>query len=166
LWALDWQCGCFYTAIRFSGNAQKEGKTMQSMTTKLMITAASLAIAGGVASAQTLRAEIPFAFRAGDKVMAPGTYYVKASDTRQYVVLANYETKDAAVVMAGTRSTPSKNWVAAGQARMAFQCGLDRCELSRIWTGPGEDALTFRGHGSGAPERASITEVRMTRAAD
>ena len=139
---------------------------MKSMTMKLMISAASLAIVGSVASAQTLRAEIPFAFRAGDKVMAPGTYYVKASDTRQYVVLANYETKDAAVVMAGTRSTPSRNWAAAGEARMAFECDPARCELSRIWTGPGEDALTFRRHGSSAAERATVSEIRLMRAAD
>ena len=45
---------------------------MKSMTTKFIMAAAALAIATGVATAQTYRVDIPFAFRAGDHVMSRG----------------------------------------------------------------------------------------------
>ena len=45
---------------------------MTSLTTKLTIAAAAL-FAAGAASAQTLKADIPFAFQSGSKVMAAGT---------------------------------------------------------------------------------------------
>ncbi len=55
---------------------------MKKLTTKLMIAAAALVVAAGAASAQTMKAEIPFAFRAGDKVMAAGTYRVETLSTQ------------------------------------------------------------------------------------
>ncbi|HTS60477.1 MAG TPA: hypothetical protein VMH28_00560 [Candidatus Acidoferrales bacterium] len=134
-------------------------------TTKLMITAAVLTIATGVASAQSLRAEIPFAFRAGDKVMAPGTYQVTTSAQRQYVIISNFENKQSVVVLAAGKATPPKAWEAAGNPMMTFECA-SRCELTRLWTGPGYDALGFHRHGAAPTEQALVTEIRLSRASD
>ncbi|HXK02240.1 MAG TPA: hypothetical protein VMS37_07540 [Verrucomicrobiae bacterium] len=136
---------------------------MKSTTTKLMITAAALAFATGVASAQTLQADIPFAFRAGDKVMAPGTYQVKANEARQYVIISNYETKQSVIVLAIAQNTPPANWTAKGEAVMSFECGASRCELTKLWNGLGYNALAFRRHEAGRYEQAFVTEIRLAR---
>src|SRR6516225_3285372 len=68
------------TFSRVQGTVKREAKTMKSMTTKLMMTAGALAIATGIASAQQYRADIPFAFRAGDRVLAAGTYVVRVKE--------------------------------------------------------------------------------------
>ncbi len=51
---------------------------MKKLTTKFMIATAALVVAAGAASAQIMTASIPFEFRAGNRVMAPGTYRVDA----------------------------------------------------------------------------------------
>ena len=70
---------------------------MKSLTTNLMIAAAALFAAGAV-SAQTMTADIPFAFQAGGKVMAAGTYRVDLRGPTATVVIRDAKYK--AVVMA------------------------------------------------------------------
>ena len=50
---------------------------MKNLTMKMMFAAATLVAAAGVASAQTLEANVPFAFRANGQVFAPGTYRIQ-----------------------------------------------------------------------------------------
>ena len=65
---------------------------MKTTTTKLTIAAAFLALATGIASAQTLKADIPFAFRAGAKMMPAGEYTVDTlSSSVGMVALKNYD---------------------------------------------------------------------------
>ena len=140
---------------------------MKTTRMNLMIATAFLALATGVASAQALQAEIPFAFRVGSKVMAPGTYQVKLANSSQYVVvLSNYQSKDAAIVVASGQSDPSKDWKASGAPMLTFECGISRCELSRLWTGAAAPALNFPHRGIGRDERASVTEIRLVKAAE
>jgi hypothetical protein len=56
-----------------------EDKTMTNFTKNIMIAAAALTIAAGVAGAQTIRAEIPFGFRAAGVMLPAGSYLVKGS---------------------------------------------------------------------------------------
>lgn len=137
---------------------------MKSMTTKWMITAAALAIASGVASAQTLKADIPFAFRAGEKVMAPGNYTIRVSSEHHYLVISNYETKQHSMLPTGVPGDPNKAWAAKGEPVMSFECGVGRCELTRLWTGPGTSALSFGHRSLGRDENASVIEVRLSKA--
>jgi len=132
-------------------------------TTKLMITAAALAIATSVASAQTLKADIPFAFRAGNKVMAPGTYYVKANEAQHYTVVSNYDSKSAVILMAGALSTPTKAWTAKGDPVITFDCVSGSCELTRLWTATGRPVMAFPSHNRGGEYRASVQEIRLVR---
>jgi hypothetical protein len=139
---------------------------MKSMTTKLMIAAAALAIATSAASAQALKAEIPFAFRAGEKVLAPGTYTVRIQSEHRYLIISNYETKQQTALLTGAPGDPSKEWVAKGDPVMVFECGTSRCELSRLWAGHGEEAMSFPHRKLGRDERASSIAVRLVSTAD
>src|ERR1035441_5566077 len=64
--------------MRIGGAAAnpKEGMKMNKLTMRFMIATAALVVVAGVASAQVMTASIPFEFRAGNQVMAPGTYQV------------------------------------------------------------------------------------------
>ena len=49
---------------------------MKNLTMKMMVAAAALVVAGGVASAQVMTAEIPFRFQAAGAWLEPGTYSI------------------------------------------------------------------------------------------
>ncbi|MEI9972568.1 MAG: hypothetical protein WDO73_11230 [Ignavibacteriota bacterium] len=51
------------------------------MTTKMMIAAVTLVAAAGVASAQTMQANVPFTFRANGQVFAAGSYRIQLQST-------------------------------------------------------------------------------------
>jgi hypothetical protein len=130
-----------------------------------MIATALLALATGVASAQALQANIPFAFRVGNKVMAPGTYRVQVSSGPRLVILSNYEAKATAILAPTSTGDPSKEWKAAGAPMLSFDCGASRCELNRLWTGDAP-ALNFMHRNRGPEQRAVVTEIRLVRAAE
>jgi hypothetical protein len=140
---------------------------MKTNTTKLMIATALLTLATGVASAQVLQAEIPFAFRVGSKVMAPGTYTVRVDGQRHnLVILSNFASKNSAIVLPIGPAEVPKEWKAKGDPAMSFECGVGRCELARMWTGYGDPALSFPHHNLGRDERASVTEIKLVRASE
>src|ERR1700689_3915174 len=101
---------------------------MTRFTTKLMIAAAAL-FAAGAASAQTMKADIPFAFRAGGKVMAAGTYYVNGRYFRDTVLIRSLH-NGSVVAM----PTTHQNGV-EGDARLVFTCARETCSLAQIWPG-------------------------------
>src|ERR1051326_2541051 len=120
---------------------------MTNFATKIMMAAATLAVAAGAASAQTLKAEIPFAFRVGNTVMAAGNYEV--SQLTRHSGSPVYRIRDARAEKAITllpqaASDPSKTSSAKGQPVLAFDCVADHCALASIWTGPGSPAYKIR----------------------
>ena len=138
---------------------------MKSMTTRLMMTAAALAIATAIAPAQTFKAEIPFAFQAGGKTMAPGTYTVHVDYYRlKSAIFSNFESRSNAMVLMAATSDPAKDWTVKGDPVLSFECSVGRCALARLWTGSAEPAMTFPHRGPGRDEHASYTEVRLTKA--
>ena len=134
---------------------------MKSLTSKLMITAAAVVVATSVASAQSLKADIPFAFRAGGKVMAPGSYRVTTAGSTHYVILSNYEAKDSVIAMPTALGDAPKK---ASDPVITFECGSGPCELVRLWTASGFPAMKFAHGKSGTGERAALTEIRLVRA--
>src|SRR5262249_15961205 len=116
---------------------------MKSMTTNLLITAAALAFAT-VASAQQYRADIPFAFRAGGKVLAPGTYTVQIRATATYLVkLTDDKTLHSILMLPAARTDGPKDEAARYIPALTFECGANRCALTRVWTGSSDPALMF-----------------------
>jgi hypothetical protein len=137
---------------------------MKSMTTKLMMTAGALAIATGIASAQQYRADIPFAFRAGDRVLAAGTYVVRVKEEQSpLVTIIDARTRHSIVLLAASRSGSSKSPDGSPEPALTFVCGTGRCSLARFWTGPASPGLTFPQARLGKDERASATEIRMVK---
>lgn len=109
---------------------------MTKFNKTLMLAAAALTLAGA-ASAQTLKADIPFAFQAGDKVLQPGTYVVTRHSTAGIPTFrfTNLDDREAAVAMPYGSHDADKTWRADGKARLAFVCGANRCSISDLWDG-------------------------------
>jgi hypothetical protein len=108
-----------------------------------------------------MKAEIPFAFHVGKQVMQPGEYRVSLVPSAGGFALwqlANYDSHQATLVMAESRTAPSKEWAAARTAKLSFTCGDGPCTLNRIWSGDG-DAYQFRTPRGkdGEPHIAEIT---------
>ena len=140
---------------------------MKKTTKNLILTAAFLAVATGVASAQTLKADVPFAFRAGGKMMPAGAYRVEiAGPSHEIVFLRNFEAKESTVMISSGPATPPKAWTAKGAPVLSFECGATRCSLIRLWTGSSEPAITFPHPNLRANERASITDIPLVKATE
>src|SRR5690348_9656660 len=95
--------------LRHIGNVNPasptEDETMTNLSNRMMIAAAAIAVAAGVASAQSMTAEIPFAFRAGEKMMPAGTYRVtNVNQQTSTPTLRFFESATAAVVVLVPRS--------------------------------------------------------------
>jgi hypothetical protein len=119
---------------------------MTNFTTRMMIAAATLVVAAGSASAQTMKAEIPFTFRAAGVVLPAGTYVVtdisRGSGVPQFTLRSAQEPRS--VILMGTANIdPRKAWVASGNPVLSFECGVSHCALSAIWTGYTKPAYKF-----------------------
>jgi hypothetical protein len=162
-----WRASCFIN-VRI-GNAvadPKEGKTMKKLTTKFMIATAALVVAAGAASAQTMIASIPFEFRAGNRVMEPGTYRVDLSRLSGASVfrLLNVNSGGQAIVLGQAPADPKETWKASGQGKLAFACTSGRCALAELWEGPDSPYVYKVGHPKlGKDETAVLREIPIER---
>ena len=138
---------------------------MKKLTTKLMIAATVLVVTAGAASAQTLRASIPFEFRVGNRVMAAGTYRVYSSPhaTAPIFELLNVSSGGSAMVFAQIPGDPRKEWEAEGNPKLEFACGSGRCALAQLWAGPGSHAYKVRRPKRETDEDAYLTVIPMQR---
>jgi hypothetical protein len=135
---------------------------MTNLTKNMTLAIAALAMAAGTVSAQSMKAEIPFAFRIGKKVMQPGEYRVSrhsGSSQAPMFTLSSLDSHQAAIAVASYRGVPSKEWADAGQAKLSFLCGDGPCTLTKVWAGEG-DAFTFHS----APPKdgdARVAEITL-----
>ncbi|MBZ5617543.1 MAG: hypothetical protein LAQ69_02235 [Acidobacteriia bacterium] len=138
---------------------------MTNFTTRMMIAAATLVVAAGSASAQILKAEIPFTFRAAGVVMQPGTYQVKINIQQSGVPFFQIRSAEAgrSILLVGTAPhDPNKAWEAAGKAVLNFECGTAPCALTELWTGPDRPAYAFPRPklGRDEPTRAAVVVMQ------
>lgn len=130
---------------------------MKRLTTQILFAAAALTAVAVSAPAQTMKAEVPFRFHAGEYAMAPGAYEVKVMASPRAVVLRSPDTgKTVMVLMAHDRLIPP-DWKSNGHARLRFDCGGPRCVLRDVWTGSGSRAVTIVGP---KPESLAIARIR------
>jgi len=115
---------------------------MTNFTTRLMVAAATLVAAAGAASAQELKAEIPFAFRTNGATLAPGTYRVSLSRTAGilYLYFSSSETHQSALSPANVPYDAPKDWRETGKAVLSFECGSKTCTLVGVWGGSDQPA--------------------------
>ena len=138
---------------------------MKRTAMNITLAVAALAVAAGTASAQTMKAEIPFAFRVGNKVMQPGEYRITmTSGSTPILNLLNIERHQSALLSTAYLNDVPKQWAAAGLPKLAFLCGEGPCTVSQVWTGVGY-ALGFRSPRgkNGEPHIAEIV-LRRDRA--
>jgi len=138
---------------------------MKKLTTKLMIATAALVVAAGAASAQTMTAAIPFEFRAGGRVMEPGTYRIYSSRLSGVPIfrLLNVNLGESATLLGQVPVDPKKAWQAEGNPKLAFACTSGSCALAELWEGSGSHAYTFHGPKLGKDETAVLREIPMQR---
>ncbi len=136
---------------------------MKNLTTKMMIAAAAFVAAAGVASAQTMEAKVPFAFRASGKIFEPGTYRVQLQNRggSALFVIGNREPGDSVLAMAYGSEDPKKTWK-TGDGVLSFQCGSGPCALRGVWMGD-ESMPVYRLSVPklGRDEPNSVAEIAM-----
>lgn len=109
---------------------------MKTLTNKLMIMAAALSAAAGVASAQSMNVKVPFSFSVQKSAMPAGNYTVSPlSGTRAHPIfnLRNTDTNKPILIMPmAALDTGTKDY---GSAKLVFRCAEGNCALAQIWTG-------------------------------
>jgi hypothetical protein len=136
---------------------------MKRLTRNCMLAAAALTAAAAGASAQSMKADIPFAFHAGNSLMAPGVYDVKLELNSRYVSLRHTDTGKAVIAMYISEAHPLAKWQAEKRPRIRFDCAGARCVLRQMWPGADNRALSFHGPGAGREEPIRSAEVPLTK---
>lgn len=138
---------------------------MKTTYGRLIVAAIALTVGAAAASAETMTADITFPFRAGGKVMPPGSYTVRVKDADTMVILSNFAARES-VVLLPYRGGAAKKRGAEAVPVLTFRCSTGRCELTQLWTGGENDVLSFPHRSLGKDEQASTVLIQMTRAAD
>ena len=137
---------------------------MTNFTTRMMIAAATLVVAAGSASAQIMKAEIPFTFRAAGVVLPAGTYQVSAvsqGSGAPLFVLRNVQEHRSVLLLGSADIDTQKAWVASGNPVLSFECGVSHCAVSAIWAGSTSPAYSFPRPKLGRDEPARTALVVM-----
>jgi len=103
--------------------------------TKTLTFAAALMIAAGAASAQNLKADIPFAFETNGKAMPAGTYDVSKLHSASAVFRLQDGEGHAVMALGAVAHDPDKAWRQDRKPRLAFACADTRCTLIQVYTG-------------------------------
>jgi len=130
---------------------------MKSLTNKLMVAAAAIAAVAGVASAQSMRAEVPFSFRVAGTVMPAGSYVVSGGYNQTGIPifrLLNMGAHGSVLVKPLVQHDGGKQYT---EAKLVFRCGTGKCALAQIWTGSGIGAFDLHTPKSSREEAALIT---------
>jgi len=127
---------------------------MKSTTVlRTMVAAAAMVAGAAVGSAQTMLAEIPFAFEAGGAKMNPGSYQVRMiAGGRAILRISDVERRHSALAV--PLVTDSVSRPRGSEPILSFQCGEGRCTLAGLWDGS-TTSYTF------APWKSAGTQMAM-----
>jgi len=104
---------------------------MKTLTTNLMIAAAALAVAAGTASAQAMKADVPFAFQTGRATLPAGTYQISMDAGRAIVSIQNGDRTAHVYLLPTSRVGETK----VSDPKLVFSCVAGHCALSEAWSG-------------------------------
>jgi hypothetical protein len=138
----------------------KEGATMMSFSRNFLLGVAACAIAAGTAAAQNYEAEIPFAFRAGTTMMAPGRYHVwiDSTTTSRVIRLLNEDSRQTMVLLPAAIGAASDD---TGRLQLRFHCDGGRCSLAAMSVGGSAGAYTFHAPRLGRDDTARVADIAL-----
>jgi hypothetical protein len=112
-----------------------EDKTMKNLTKNMTIAAAALMVAAGVAGAQTMKAEIPFGFRAAGTVLTAGSYRLVGNNSSgtEMFTLINQDTHRSVLTIPYPPDTQKQG----GVPTLTFECSGADCALVQVAPGNG-----------------------------
>jgi hypothetical protein len=131
---------------------------MKNFTTKMTIAAAAMLVVAGAASAQPMRADVPFSFRTGDKVMDAGHYEVSMSRMDSVVTIRSIPGNNSALLLPYAHLDGGKE----GDAKLIFSCREGDCTLVQAWSGNPNVAYAFP-HPKDRKSDATLYEIRLHR---
>jgi hypothetical protein len=148
-------------AIAHIRSRQEDG-TMTRTALRLTMAAAAILASAGLVSAQSMKAEIPFAFHVGTARFLPGTYQVHVTTSngaRKLVQVYSVETRRSVMAAPGVTSPrrPSESALAV------FVCSEGRCELAGV-KGLGGAEYTFARSKIGPATRIAEVVLKPDRA--
>jgi hypothetical protein len=115
---------------------------MKSLTMNLMLATAALTVASSAAmAADIMHFEIPFAFQAAGKTMAPGTYTFRTLNNVPYFSVSNVRSGETVFVTALVSHDPEKEWKNRDGGVLQFECSEGQCGLKQVWAGQGRPAI-------------------------
>jgi hypothetical protein len=110
-----------------------------------------------------MKANVPFSFRFGNDTYPAGTYRVDVENGYHWVRLSNSETKQNTAVLTSSVDQASPQWRANDEPVIAFECGLGRCQLVRVWAGQDRPALSFPHPRMKRDEVATLRLIHLSR---
>jgi hypothetical protein len=134
---------------------------MKNFANRLAVFAASAVVLGTMAYGQTMKAEIPFAFRTSNASLPAGTYTIERLNGNGFtntMRLYNTELHRSVVAVASPLNMYRR---AAEKPSIVFACGGQGCILREIKTSDGSYAYPER-HGARDREAVSLIEVPLT----
>ncbi len=112
--------------------------------TNTLLAATAFVAAAGIASAQSMEANIPFAFQAGRTTFAAGTYRVqlqRSNSGNRMIRIAGKQPKTQMLAYGYAEGSAKTAWAESGNPVLLFHCGGGKCSLTDVWIGAaGEDA--------------------------
>jgi hypothetical protein len=120
---------------------------MKNNAMKWILAAVAVVGAAGNASAQVLKADVPFTFRAGGATMSAGTYIINVDGASRTLTIADERGHYDALIMANSRIEGGKE----GDAKLVFRCA-ESCSLVQAWSGTPGIAYNFKPQNPGHEE--------------
>lgn len=138
---------------------------MKHLTAKMTVAAAAFVVAGGVASAQVMKAEIPFRFQTAGVWLEPGTYsidLISGSSATTIYRIGNLDTSGA--LAAVPRFTLDRNNGNSNGGKLMFECVAGQCALVQLWDGSRGVTYSFsRSKRFREAAASSLIAIRMER---
>jgi hypothetical protein len=79
------------------------------------------------------------------------------------VRISNWEAKQSSALLVSSIDQASAQWRASGDPVMAFECGLSRCQLVRVWTGEERPAVALPHPKMNRDEVATLRLIHLSR---
>ena len=134
---------------------------MKHFTMNMMIAAATLTVAAGVAGAQTIKAEVPFGFSAAGTMLPAGLYRVEKvqrASGSEIFTLTNEDTHRSILTMPYAHNSQKP-----GEARVAltFECAGTDCVLVQVAPGSGQSYQIWKPKAGREGTRLAVIRAVM-----